>query len=164
MKSCSKCKLSKEKNNFAKQPRAKDQLQSICKVCQAEATRKWYQENKEYCREKRYDRYKKNQERDNETVRRFLKKNPGKTKEYHLRAKFGIEKEQFNKMLTEQNNSCDICNNEFTKTLLASVDHNHSSGKVRGLLCGQCNTGIGLLKENEQTLLNAIEYLRKHTK
>lgn len=71
-------------------------------------------------------------------------------------------------MLEEQNHLCAICGNPETvknyKDVVSklSVDHCHRTGKVRGLLCQNCNKGIGNLKENEDIILKAVEYLRKH--
>ena len=69
--------------------------------------------------------------------------------------------EDYNKMLINQNNKCDICRIEFNNLV---VDHCHTTGKVRGLLCNGCNSGIGFFKENKVTILNSIEYLNKHEK
>ena len=61
-------------------------------------------------------------------------------------------------MIKAQNNKCAICKNEFTKT--PSIDHCHNTGLVRGLLCSDCNVGIGFLKDNKEYLSNAIKYLK----
>lgn len=66
-------------------------------------------------------------------------------------------------LLEQQNYSCAICNefaNESKKRL--SVDHNHETNQVRGLLCTYCNVGLGYFKDNPQLLAKAIEYLDKH--
>lgn len=66
-------------------------------------------------------------------------------------------------MAKDQEYRCAICRRteEETKRMF-HADHNHETGKLRGLLCSDCNTGIGLLRENEEVLTAAIEYLRKH--
>lgn len=56
---------------------------------------------------------------------------------------------------------CDICGQSLSLKCMG-VDHDHTSGQVRGLLCSNCNTAIGLVKENEETLLGIIDYLRKY--
>ena len=61
-------------------------------------------------------------------------------------------------MAQEQNNVCLICKQE--KKLV--VDHCHDTGTVRGLLCSECNTSIGLLKETPQYFVNAIQYLERY--
>jgi hypothetical protein len=79
---------------------------------------------------------------------------------YQLKAKFGITPEQYQEMLKAQNGVCAICFQKETRRAL-SVDHNHITGKVRGLLCDDCNHGIGKLKTDEGTalLFSAIKYI-----
>jgi hypothetical protein len=60
-------------------------------------------------------------------------------------------------MVLESNNSCSICNETFIKT--PHVDHDHITGKIRGLLCHNCNAVLGNAKDNPQILINAAEYL-----
>ena len=64
----------------------------------------------------------------------------------------------YDRLLEKQDGKCAICNNSDKRLCL---DHNHSTGKIRGLLCTRCNRGIGLLGDNVETLKNAIEYLQK---
>ena len=78
---------------------------------------------------------------------------------YSLKRKFNLSKEEYLSKLSEQENVCAICGKTCTKSL--AVDHNHETKKVRGLLCNNCNRGIGHLKEDKQILLNAIAYLEK---
>ncbi len=81
--------------------------------------------------------------------------------------KFGINFSDYEKMLIVQDNTCKICKNPETtrdpqnnKIRNLSVDHCHETGKIRGLLCTKCNTGIGLFRENIDYLQNAINYLK----
>lgn len=81
----------------------------------------------------------------------------------HLKHKFGITSEDYNAMFNLQSGCCKICKrhqNELNKKL--HVDHCHSSGKVRGLLCKTCNVAIGLLRDDSRVLLEAAAYLREH--
>ena len=83
-----------------------------------------------------------------------------------LKKAYGITLDQYNEMLSKQDGKCMIClsdNNGFynKKPKAFAVDHCHTTGKIRGLLCGDCNTGIGLLKDNIDLLNNAIKYLNK---
>lgn len=86
-------------------------------------------------------------------------KNP-KVKAQKLR-KYGLTLEQYNLLEVSQNFCCKICGtkkeNTTQKTLV--VDHRHSDGLVRGLLCHNCNLGIGNFKDNLMSLKNAIKYL-----
>lgn len=78
---------------------------------------------------------------------------------------YGITSEDYDKMLLEQNNSCAICKvhlMDLKKT--PNIDHCHSTGKVRGLLCNNCNFGLGFFKDNVDNMLEAILYLKKSQK
>lgn len=74
--------------------------------------------------------------------------------------RYGITKEQFDKLLNDQNNKCAICKVEITGKS-CHIDHCHESNNVRGLLCQLCNKGLGQFKDNVQFLTNAIKYLNK---
>ena len=75
--------------------------------------------------------------------------------------KYGITLETYNNMLDAQDGCCYICKkheNDHTRKL--AVDHNHNTGEVRGLLCTQCNIGLGMFKDNIKNLETAIKYLK----
>ena len=76
------------------------------------------------------------------------------------KAKFGLTDRAFKHMLTEQSGACSICREPFTKA--PNVDHDHATGKVRGLLCQQCNYGLGNFKDEPARLQSAIAYLAKY--
>ena len=76
--------------------------------------------------------------------------------------KYGLTIENYNALKNQQDNKCMICNtheNELNQRL--AVDHCHTTGIVRGLLCGPCNTSLGLLKEDENIMKNMIEYIQR---
>ena len=75
----------------------------------------------------------------------------------HRRRLYGLTEEEYSNMILSQNNICAICNKSSHKTL--HIDHNHITGKVRGLLCSNCNMAIGLLQDDIESLTRAIEYL-----
>ena len=85
-------------------------------------------------------------------------------KNYDLKRMYGIDLNDYEEMLKEQNYCCKICKknintlNKGHKKALC-VDHCHKTKKVRGLLCDSCNRGIGLLKEDLNILEEAIKYL-----
>jgi hypothetical protein len=76
---------------------------------------------------------------------------------------FGMSLEDYEKLFNEQNGRCAICGTtKLTGDSRAlSVDHNHTTGKIRGLLCSRCNRGLGYFKDNVMSLLSAIRYLMK---
>ena len=68
-------------------------------------------------------------------------------------------------MLSDQNNSCKVCNIKFNiniKPLTPHVDHCHTTFKVRSLLCMNCNAGLGYLKEDTKIMQKLIEYVKEH--
>lgn len=84
-----------------------------------------------------------------------------------LKRKYGITPADYNKILEQQNGLCAICDKKETKhdrygnIKNLQVDHNHVSGKVRGLLCFMCNAGIGMFDDNPKNLQSAIKYLSR---
>lgn len=88
----------------------------------------------------------------------------------HYKREYGICLKDFRKLLNEQRNRCFICQclaNDDGVVIetgkLLVVDHDHKTGDVRGLLCHHCNSGIGMFRDNPQSLTRAIEYLAPFT-
>ena len=73
-----------------------------------------------------------------------------------LKTRYDLTKEQFNEMLDAQKGLCLICPNP-----ASVVDHDHTTLKVRGLLCSKCNLGIGYFQDNPELLIKASEYLKE---
>lgn len=83
-----------------------------------------------------------------------------KKKYYRIKSKYGITPEQYNLLKQNQNNKCKICGKDEAMTRNGLViDHDHKTGKVRGLLCSSCNTGLGRFKDSVNYLEQAIKYL-----
>jgi hypothetical protein len=85
-----------------------------------------------------------------------------------IKKSFGLTREDYYKMHKEQNGVCAICKGEeksidskTKKVRRLSVDHCHSYGTIRGLLCTDCNRGLGMFKDSEERLAAAISYLTK---
>ena len=84
---------------------------------------------------------------------------------HNLKRLYDITFDEYGALLKKQDYKCAICRTADMKTERTSwfvVDHCHTTGKVRGLLCNSCNRGIGLLKESVENFSNAIEYLNEH--
>lgn len=73
--------------------------------------------------------------------------------------KYGVTREQVHAMLAEQDNQCKICSIEISY-MTAHLDHCHTTSAVRGLLCKNCNWGLGFFKDDPALLSNAISYLQ----
>ncbi|WNL50923.1 recombination endonuclease VII [Synechococcus phage S-CREM2] len=76
---------------------------------------------------------------------------------------FGISLNEYEAMLTEQKGLCLICKGEDTTGKRLAVDHCHETGKVRGLLCNHCNTGLGKFKDDPKLLEAAVLYLNERS-
>lgn len=83
-------------------------------------------------------------------------------RDYSLRSNFGITAAQYDAMLSEQGGVCLICKQKCRSGRRLAVDHCHRSGKLRGLLCGNCNNMLGRCGDSVAVLTEAISYLNKH--
>lgn len=87
-----------------------------------------------------------------------------RSRKNHLRKKYKITEEDYKSMLAAQSNCCAICGkDQSTSTKNMHVDHDHTTGKIRELLCNNCNTLLGFAAEDRDILLKAIEYLDFHS-
>lgn len=91
-------------------------------------------------------------------VNRRHRTNPGLQKVANLKCKYGLSKELYEKILLAQGGVCAICKQP-SKGKALSVDHNHVTGRNRGLICNQCNLMLGLAKDDMFLLQSAIQYL-----
>lgn len=88
---------------------------------------------------------------------------------HHLKSKYGLTVDEYEAMLAAQGGRCAICGQRETTPRLGKVrnlviDHDHETGKVRGLLCSTCNMGVGLFQESPDILETAADYLRAYGK
>jgi hypothetical protein len=96
------------------------------------------------------------------------KKQRERRQDYLLRLKYNITLEDFQALIAAQYFSCAICQQPFAvlkesaKGHRPHVDHRHSDGKVRGLLCNNCNRGLGYFQDDPEIAQAAVEYLRRH--
>jgi len=87
-----------------------------------------------------------------------------RAREWGFKKKYGITVLDFDKMLAEQGGACLVCGTKDsgrTNSLVLCVDHDHKTGKVRGLLCHNCNVAIGSMQDNPALLRKAAEYLER---
>ena len=81
----------------------------------------------------------------------------------NLRIKYGITIERYDAMFVAQSGCCAICKApQSALSRRLAVDHNHDTGKIRALLCGECNSGLGKFKDNQELLRAAAAYLHSH--
>jgi hypothetical protein len=93
----------------------------------------------------------------------YRRENPDKVKEHRRKHVFGISPMEFNRFHDKQGFSCRICGqtpeDPTGKAKTLHIDHNHTTGKIRGLLCRHCNTMLGYARDSIDNLRNAIQYL-----
>lgn len=181
-KHCIKCNTTKSIEDFTKYTKAKDGRYHCCKICRYghEPHKKENVKEKKCCdcgEIKKVSNYawrtkehlhKTSRCKDCENKLRSLRGYSEKHKECKRRdsykEKYGITISDYNRMFKEQNGVCKICstppNSEKYKLKHLHVDHCHTTGKVRGLLCSHCNKGLGLFKDNVEVLKQAINYLK----
>jgi hypothetical protein len=135
-KVCTKCGVEKPLSEFARRKNSEPSLKSACKECHRERARGYWK----------------------------IKPLPKEVqRERNLRKSFGIGVEEYNKLLKAQGGSCAICGTYACASgRNFAVDHDHKTGKVRGLLCKFCNTALGQFQDSRDYLLNAIEYLERN--
>jgi hypothetical protein len=107
-------------------------------------------------------------ERDREYYRRHREQHGLSYAEGDLKRKYGIGLAEYSQMFMAQGGKCAICGSDYgghrnAEQKALAVDHDHKTGKVRGLLCEPCNQGIGKLKDDYKILRQAADYLEKHS-
>lgn len=142
MKHCRVCKEIKNLEDFHRRSSSKDGRQSICRICNNAKATQWQKDNPE--------RYEANWRRNKRTPEQLLARRA---------EKYGLSIEELTVMMTESGGVCNICQRMPVKFLV--IDHCHSQGHVRGLLCEKCNTALGLFDDNVEWMLAAVAYLNK---
>jgi len=101
-------------------------------------------------------------------VRAWAEKNRDKRlkklREIHLRNKFGLTPDEYDRILDAQDGACALCECAPTPGISLHVDHDHGTGEVRGLLCVRCNNALGLLREDPDLLKRAARYVMADAK
>lgn len=117
-------------------------------------------------KEKRYEAIRKSVAKNPDHYRMLNRNNQKKPKRigYQLLRRYGIDFETYNVMLARQNGRCAICNNlpKNGSIKRLHVDHDHITGKVRGILCASCNRSIAAL-DNKEWLVKAKDYLENNS-
>ena len=125
---------------------------------------KWVKENRIKLNEKMQEWREKNRERFRLYMRDYCRKNRDKINENQkttrIKRLYGITLEQFETLLKNQGGGCAICGKEKKKYRLA-IDHDHKTGRVRGILCSPCNRALGILGDSIDGLQKATQYLNQ---
>lgn len=132
---CSRCKTEKPEIDFGRDHQSKTGKRCWCKKCA--------------------NSYAKAHRKNNPAIQKSIRKSK-------LWTQYGITLADYEKMFNKQSGVCAICGQPPLDKALV-VDHDHKTGKVRGLLCCLCNTMLGFAAESTKVLELAAQYLRKHT-
>lgn len=162
VKRCTKCRKFKPLSQFHKSKKSQSGFKHYCMECSRDALRQWQSENADHRRE--YARqYRANNpdyvERLNAAGRERYKNNRDRHRNDYLRRTFGMTLDEYRVMESAQDGCCAICRQQCKSGRSLAVDHNHETGEVRGLLCGNCNRAIGLLQEDPELFAAAVQYL-----
>jgi len=140
MKTCTKCGVEQSLDNFSIRNNRKSGRASQCKACyNRESKDREYGKNRTYC--------------------------PDKRRASLLRERYNMTVDDYDLMLELQDHSCKCCglhkDNHYKgkNKIPLYVDHRHDTGQIRGLLCGACNVGIGLLGDSVEGVRKALDYL-----
>jgi hypothetical protein len=123
-----------------------------------EYQRAWYQANKEQLTKLARARRHAERAASGDPIRPWSKSGATSRRDYDLRRKYGITAAEYDELEKKQEGRCLIC----LEDRPLHVDHCHTTGVVRGLLCQACNTAIGKLGEDTERLNRAIDYLAIH--
>jgi len=113
-----------------------------------ERNKKWYNEHKDYMkpRMKKYSHD-------------YYQQHIEEIKEYHITRLYGLSLSEFNAILEQQDYKCAICGKPLENRKNVHIDHDHETQRVRGVLCGSCNMGIGQFGDNPSVVHKAYKYL-----
>lgn len=156
---CKVCGEPKDISNFYNGKKEKGKTLKTCRSCRNEIVRNFRQENNDIQRAYDKKRYQAQKEHRVKYAREYRKKYPERTRATNWKVKYGITPEEFYKKLAEQNNCCAICHRDMKEYgKIFSVDHNHLTEEIRGLLCDPCNYGLGFYEKYKDEY---IKYLSK---
>jgi hypothetical protein len=167
-KFCYSCLLDLPKSSFGRDKRTLDGLRSNCKECRNKYEKALRDGNLEYKIRQQENRNKwalKNPDKVRELKRKHNKGiKPSVRREQALKHKFNITQDDYEKMLQSQDGLCRICHKESNNKVQKHfhVDHNHETGKIRGLLCNKCNMGLGMFNDNKDLIKKAMDYLERY--
>ncbi len=148
---CKRCHIEQSIEVFYVEKMCKGGRRPVCAKC---------------IRKQQKERYAKNPEKGRTKQREYNRLHPENNRKCNLKKKYGITKEYYNLIFQQQGGVCLVCGKSETvmfrgKIKYLAVDHNHQTGKIRGLLCQKCNQALGLLGENPVIIKSLLGYLKE---
>lgn len=147
---CKRCGELRRYSGFYKAPDCKDGRRPVCKIC---------------IREQQKETYARNRKNRQQKQREWGAANRDYQRENNLRKKYNIGVVEYEQMFVSQGGKCGVCGlpeivcDKAGKLKRLAVDHNHETGKIRGLLCQKCNQALGLLDENPVIIRSLADYI-----
>lgn len=146
-KKCKKCLEEKPLSSFNRASGNRDGLRGECSLCQSKYYKQYYKNNDEKIKKRKAS---------------WREQNKESYQAYFDEWRYGIDRKVAIRLRKKRKNSkCHICGlsaKDVHKNILY-IDHDHSDGKLRGLLCDKCNRGLGYFRDNQEFLRNAADYL-----
>jgi hypothetical protein len=158
-KQCTRCRKTKAVTSYTRLSGTSDGFREHCKQCAKQYNAAYFANLSEEEKQRRYQRDKEWKAANVERMR--ISWHRAKLKKY------GMTQQDYEQLLLAQNGVCAICRREERgkvngRTLPLSIDHDHTTGRVRGLLCGKCNTSLGGFEDNQTFIMSALTYLQRH--
>ena len=152
-KACNACGKLFPIGNYSLRPngRGGHKRRSRCKSCEASSVQQYRKDNKELVAVAK---------------RKYAGANPDKVRRWGFRTSWkqkGFNPDDAERFIAERNNKCEICGCKPTAKALC-LDHCHATKKFRGVLCSNCNAGIGMFKDNTELMVRAIDYIKSSEK
>lgn len=181
MKQCRICLKIKSLENFSNNKQRKDGKETLCKICKGiydtkhiikidkkikKYRQQYYLDNKSKIKQNRKTYREKNKDliKSSDKLRYENNKNGRKDRAYCyvFKSRYGISIEEKKELLLKQNNKCLLCSKELILLGKSHLDHDHQTGKIRGVLCYSCNLGLGMFKDDIKILKKAVRYLKNN--
>jgi arsenate reductase-like glutaredoxin family protein len=176
LRKCNTCKELKLISEFHKDKKSPDGIRYKCKKCNIKDSSKWAKTHKDRIRElvrtkearRLTEDFRGNRDpedvkrRAKESRKKYFQENKEYFRKYNLKWKYDLTTEQYNQLLNEQEYKCKVCNKLLGTGRNVHIDHDHTTGKVRSILCRKCNTALGMVNDDIAILQNLINYLKYH--
>lgn len=143
------CKETKPDSEFFRNKVFHDGLDRSCKACMGARSKAWHKAHPGYSAMKH---------------REGRLKDPVRYKDYGRKRNYGLAPGEFDRLLAAQGGRCAICGSDHPNGRPGhtfAVDHDHTTGAVRGILCAKCNHGLGQFHDSKELLSKAIDYLSR---
>jgi len=181
-KTCSICKVELPLSDFHKHTKSPDKCQSRCKNCAIKLTTEWQKNFADRTNAKNSKWKSEHPDQVRESRRRYREGHRGELTKYatvyrrslpmetrqklnrkvDLKRKYGVTVEWYDAQLIAQDGRCAICSDPVGSGRALAVDHNHTTLRNRGLLCGHCNPLLHKLEADSDWMAKAVQYLNSH--